>query len=195
MPMQRSTNEVPSSAPTSRPRSRAYSLALSVAAALLAMPAGAQQAPTPVGHEIFVGGEVEEYLRLLQSVGEVPLHPWSVRAFGPVDLFCANAGVAIDGSEQADDEADGPRVPERGNDADDDGPADAVEQPDAEFAAELDRLQGTPPDVLANRELMELFLPLLRADFALAGDWLLLLGGFDLVYFVVCTALFHFVVD
>lgn len=86
MPMQRSTNEVPSCAPTSRPRSRAYSLALSVAAALLAMPAGAQQAPTPVGHEIFVGGEVEEYLRLLQSVGEVPLHPWSVRAFGPVEL-------------------------------------------------------------------------------------------------------------
>lgn len=33
------------------------------------------------------------------------------------------------------------------------------------------------------------------ADVALAGDWLLLLAGFDLVYFVVCTALFHFVVD
>lgn len=33
------------------------------------------------------------------------------------------------------------------------------------------------------------------ADVALAGDWLLLLGGFDLVYFVICTALFHFVVD
>jgi len=29
----------------------------------------------------------------------------ATRAFGSVDLFCANAGVAIDGSEQADDEA------------------------------------------------------------------------------------------
>jgi heme exporter protein B len=27
------------------------------------------------------------------------------------------------------------------------------------------------------------------------GDWLLLLLGFDLIYFVVCTSLFHFVVD
>ena len=27
------------------------------------------------------------------------------------------------------------------------------------------------------------------------GDWLLLLAGFDLVYFVVCGGLFHFVVD
>jgi len=27
------------------------------------------------------------------------------------------------------------------------------------------------------------------------GDWLLLLLGFDLVYFVVCASLFHFVVD
>ena len=29
----------------------------------------------------------------------------------------------------------------------------------------------------------------------LAGDWLQLLAGFDLVYLVVCTAIFHFVVD
>jgi len=32
-------------------------------------------------------------------------------------------------------------------------------------------------------------------DLALAGDWVLLLAGFDLVYLVVCTALFHFVVE
>jgi len=34
-----------------------------------------------------------------------------------------------------------------------------------------------------------------RSDAALAGGWLQLLGGFGLVYFVVCSALFHFVVD
>jgi len=32
-------------------------------------------------------------------------------------------------------------------------------------------------------------------DTALATDWLLLLAGFDLIYFVVCTALFRVVVD
>lgn len=32
-------------------------------------------------------------------------------------------------------------------------------------------------------------------DLALAGDWVLLLAGFDLVYLVVCTALFHFLVE
>jgi surfactin synthase thioesterase subunit len=43
--------------------------------------------------------------------------------------------------------------------------------PDAEFAAELHRLQGTTPEVLANQQLMDLFLPLLRADFALAETY------------------------
>jgi medium-chain acyl-[acyl-carrier-protein] hydrolase len=43
--------------------------------------------------------------------------------------------------------------------------------PDPQFAAELDRLQGTPPEVLAHRELMDLFLPLLRADFTLAETY------------------------
>lgn len=33
------------------------------------------------------------------------------------------------------------------------------------------------------------------SDLALAGSWLQLLAGFDLVYFVVCSAIFHFVVD
>ena len=32
-------------------------------------------------------------------------------------------------------------------------------------------------------------------DPALAGPWLQLLVGFDLAYFVVCTAIFHFVVE
>jgi medium-chain acyl-[acyl-carrier-protein] hydrolase len=39
--------------------------------------------------------------------------------------------------------------------------------PDAAFINELRRLNGTPEAVLANRELMELLLPTLRADFAL----------------------------
>lgn len=39
--------------------------------------------------------------------------------------------------------------------------------PDAEFVAELRRLSGTPREVLEHPELMQLLLPLLRADFAL----------------------------
>lgn len=37
--------------------------------------------------------------------------------------------------------------------------------PEPEFMAELGRLSGTPAEVLQNAELMELFLPVLRADF------------------------------
>ncbi|MEM9903516.1 MAG: thioesterase II family protein [Cyanobacteria bacterium P01_D01_bin.44] len=37
--------------------------------------------------------------------------------------------------------------------------------PDADFIEELRRLNGTPEAVLANRELMQLLLPALRADF------------------------------
>lgn len=39
--------------------------------------------------------------------------------------------------------------------------------PDAEFIEELRRLNGTPRGVIENAELMELMLPLLRADFGL----------------------------
>ncbi len=38
---------------------------------------------------------------------------------------------------------------------------------DAEFAREMGTLNGTPPEVLANRELMALLFPMLRADFRL----------------------------
>jgi len=48
--------------------------------------------------------------------------------------------------------------------------------PDAEFIAELQQLEGTPPEVLRNRELMELFLPTLRADFALSDQHRFVLG-------------------
>lgn len=40
--------------------------------------------------------------------------------------------------------------------------------PDAELLQALRRYEGTPTEVLENRELMELLLPLLRADFAIA---------------------------
>jgi medium-chain acyl-[acyl-carrier-protein] hydrolase len=37
---------------------------------------------------------------------------------------------------------------------------------ESDFLAELVRLNGTPPEVLDNEDLMQLFLPILRADFA-----------------------------
>ena len=43
--------------------------------------------------------------------------------------------------------------------------------PDAEFIRELQELNGTPEDVLRNHELMQLLLPSLRADFALASQY------------------------
>lgn len=42
---------------------------------------------------------------------------------------------------------------------------------DRELRAELVRLQGTPTSVLDDAELMELTLPILRADFAVAGSY------------------------
>ena len=45
--------------------------------------------------------------------------------------------------------------------------------PEPEFVEELRRLNGTPPEVLAHKELMELMIPLLRADFSVAETYLL----------------------
>ncbi len=42
--------------------------------------------------------------------------------------------------------------------------------PKAEFLAELREMGGTPEEVLANPEIMSLFEPMLRADFALAEN-------------------------
>ena len=42
---------------------------------------------------------------------------------------------------------------------------------DAELRAELERLDGTPEHVLADPELMELTLPVLRADFQIAASY------------------------
>jgi medium-chain acyl-[acyl-carrier-protein] hydrolase len=55
----------------------------------------------------------------------------------------------------------GPRAPRRA--ANDDIHA----LPDREFLAGIKKLGGTPDEVLQNEELMELFLPMLRADFTL----------------------------
>lgn len=43
--------------------------------------------------------------------------------------------------------------------------------PDAEFIRELGKLNGTPHEVLENKELMQLMLPMLRADFALSEKY------------------------
>lgn len=45
------------------------------------------------------------------------------------------------------------------------------ELPDAAFLDELKNYNGTPAEVLENRELMELILPSIRADFALAESY------------------------
>ncbi len=42
---------------------------------------------------------------------------------------------------------------------------------DAALTAELEQYNGTPPEVLANRELMELVLPVIRADFAMGAAY------------------------
>ena len=42
---------------------------------------------------------------------------------------------------------------------------------DVELLASLERYNGTPAEVLANRELMEMLLPMIRADFALASEY------------------------
>jgi hypothetical protein len=56
-------------------------------AAVLAAPAVAQQTrPVDVTGEVFVNTPAERYLRDLQLVGAVPLHPWSLRAFQPAEV-------------------------------------------------------------------------------------------------------------
>jgi medium-chain acyl-[acyl-carrier-protein] hydrolase len=55
----------------------------------------------------------------------------------------------------------GPSTPRR------DANEDLHALPDREFLAGIKKLGGTPDEVLQNEELMELFLPMLRADFTL----------------------------
>jgi medium-chain acyl-[acyl-carrier-protein] hydrolase len=50
------------------------------------------------------------------------------------------------------------------------------ELPEREFLAEVERLNGTPKEVLANAELQEIIVPLLRADFAACHTYTYLPG-------------------
>ena len=43
--------------------------------------------------------------------------------------------------------------------------------PEPEFIAELRQLQGTPPEVLDNKELMQLMMPIIRADFKVSQTY------------------------
>ena len=45
------------------------------------------------------------------------------------------------------------------------------ELPDDEFIFQMGTLNGTPPEVLQNRDLMDLLLPMLRADFTLDENY------------------------
>lgn len=47
---------------------------------------GVESTPTPVWGEVFVGSEVERYLRVMQLAGAADKYPWSVRSFGPTEL-------------------------------------------------------------------------------------------------------------
>ncbi|MDP5142178.1 thioesterase domain-containing protein [Rheinheimera baltica] len=44
--------------------------------------------------------------------------------------------------------------------------------PEAEFIAKLEKLQGTPVEVLQNKELMAMLTPLIRADFKIADTYI-----------------------
>lgn len=76
---------------------------------------------------------------------ELARHLQSSQQGRPVRLF-VSAGPA-------------PQLPHRGSPIHD--------SPEKDFSAELRRLNGTPPELLNHKELMDIVLPSLRADFAL----------------------------
>lgn len=55
---------------------------------ILAAAAAGAQTPRSVGgrSEVFAGSELESYLRVLQTIGAVPLYPWSIRNFSLAEL-------------------------------------------------------------------------------------------------------------
>ena len=53
----------------------------------MAMVPAAGQVPNVGGRsDVFAGGELENYLRYLQTVGIVGSYPWSIRDFGPLEV-------------------------------------------------------------------------------------------------------------
>ena len=57
-------------------------------AVFLLFAAAARAAPGQTGYHagVFAGGELENYLRYLQTLGVVPLYPWGARLFSPPEL-------------------------------------------------------------------------------------------------------------
>lgn len=79
--------------------------------ACMATPVAAQDTGSrPLAPPVQAGGEIEAYLRVLQTAGIVPLHPWSLRAFSPREV----AGLAPVGhhpwSGRTPDDGPEPRV-------------------------------------------------------------------------------------
>lgn len=67
-----------------RLRARLAGSAALLLSLLAPRPAAAQ--PVDVRGEVFVGSEVERYLRLLQVSGDAPLYPWSLRGLSPREV-------------------------------------------------------------------------------------------------------------
>src|SRR2546423_2903110 len=62
-------------------------LATTIMLAASAWPPSSAHAQAAGGRsEIFAGSELEDYLRYQQSLGAIPLYPWSIRAFSPHEL-------------------------------------------------------------------------------------------------------------
>lgn len=69
-----------------RTRSRLEGPLLLALGVLAAAPLRAQSGEIFVRNEVFVGSEIEEYLRLLQITGDADLYPWTIRSFSPPEV-------------------------------------------------------------------------------------------------------------
>ncbi len=65
---------------------RAPPLAVLAALVVASSPAAQEPGRVPVRGEVFVGTEVEDYLRVLQVAGHAPAYPWSLRSFSPAEV-------------------------------------------------------------------------------------------------------------
>jgi hypothetical protein len=66
-----------------RGAARRVAVGAGLAWATLHAPEVAAQTPARIATDAFAGSEAESYLRVLQDLGQVPLHPWSIRPFSP----------------------------------------------------------------------------------------------------------------